>query len=288
MADRILIPVDFSPYSDKAIEYALQLQERSPQHIDLVHVFTEETNIYQQSLSNPELIHPKVAEAKRQMQERVKIICSSFPDIEVREIFTEGNLYTEVRKLAEQNTYNAIVMGTKGAFGLDALISGSNMYDVFLNTKLPVLAVPFQEKEFRIEKIGLLCNFKYGEIDVLKQAIKLYGTDFELILIHVNTTNDTISNIDKSFDVFIEKIIEETGIENISYVIKAQNFFVQYKEDVSSAIESVIADERLDALLVTKSKKTFLRKIIEENIVKKMAYQIHIPKFFARRIEENK
>lgn len=288
MADRILIPVDFSPYSDKAIEYALQLQERSPQHIDLVHVFTEETNIYQQSLSNPELIHPKVAEAKRQMQERVKIICSSFPDIEVREIFKEGNLYTEVRKLAEQNTYNAIVMGTKGAFGLDALISGSNMYDVFLNTKLPVLAVPFQEKEFRIEKIGLLCNFKYGEIDVLKQAIKLYGTDFELILIHVNTTNDTISNIDKSFDVFIEKIIEETGIENISYVIKAQNFFVQYKEDVSSAIESVIADERLDALLVTKSKKTFLRKIIEENIVKKMAYQIHIPKFFARRIEENK
>ncbi|GAA4520889.1 universal stress protein [Sphingobacterium thermophilum] len=288
MADRILIPVDFSPYSDKAIEYALQLQERSPQHIDLVHVFTEETNIYQQSLSNPELIHPKVAEAKRQMQERVKIISSTFPDIEVREIFKEGNLYTEVRKLAEQNTYNAIVMGTKGAFGLDALISGSNMYDVFLNTKLPVLAVPFQEKEFRIEKIGLLCNFKYGEIDVLKQAIKLYGTDFELILIHVNTTNDTISNIDKSFDVFIEKIIEETGIENISYVIKAQNFFVQYKEDVSSAIESVIADERLDALLVTKSKKTFLRKIIEENIVKKMAYQIHIPKFFARRIEENK
>lgn len=288
MADRILIPVDFSPYSDKAIEYALQLQERSPQHIDLVHVFTEETNIYQQSLSNPELIHPKVAEAKRQMQERVKIISSTFPDIEVREIFKEGNLYTEVRKLAEQNTYNAIVMGTKGAFGLDALISSSNMYDVFLNTKLPVLAVPFQEKEFRIEKIGLLCNFKYGEIDVLKQAIKLYGTDFELILIHVNTTNDTISNIDKSFDVFIEKIIEETGIENISYVIKAQNFFVQYKEDVSSAIESVIADERLDALLVTKSKKTFLRKIIEENIVKKMAYQIHIPKFFARRIEENK
>lgn len=288
MADRILIPVDFSPYSDKAIEYALQLQERSPQHIDLVHVFTEETNIYQQSLSNPELIHPKVAEAKRQMQERVKIISSTFPDIEVREIFKEGNLYTEVRKLAEQNTYNAVVMGTKGAFGLDALISGSNMYDVFLNTKLPVLAVPFQEKEFRIEKIGLLCNFKYGEIDVLKQAIKLYGTDFELILIHVNTTNDTISNIDKSFDVFIEKIIEETGIENISYVIKAQNFFVQYKEDVSSAIESVIADERLDALLVTKSKKTFLRKIIEENIVKKMAYQIHIPKFFARRIEENK
>lgn len=287
MADRILIPVDFSPYSDKAIEYALQLQERSPQHIDLVHVFTEETNIYQQSLSNPELIHPKVAEAKRQMQERVKIISSTFPDIEVREIFKEGNLYTEVRKLAEQNTYNAVVMGTKGAFGLDALISGSNMYDVFLNTKLPVLAVPFQEKEFRIEKIGLLCNFKYGEIDVLKQAIKLYGTDFELILIHVNTTNDTISNIDKSFDVFIEKIIEETGIENISYVIKAQNFFVQYKEDVSSAIESVIADERLDALLVTKSKKTFLRKIIEENIVKKMAYQIHIPKFFARRIEEN-
>ena len=174
-------------------------------------------------------------------------------------------------------------MGTKGAYGLDALLIGSNMLDVFLNTQTPVLAIPFSDKKIKMDNIGLLCNFKDGEIEVLKQALKLYGTNFQLILVHINTTNETIHVLDKKFEAFIQRIIEETGIEDISYVVKSQSFFITYKENISSAINSVITDEQLDVLLVTKSKKGFLRKITEENIVKKMAYDIQIPKFFAKR-----
>lgn len=283
--NKILIPVDFSIYSDKAIEYAVQLAEKSMHSIDLLHVFTDHSNIYHNAQTNPELVDPRVPETKQKMDLLIANIQNRLPQLQLTSLYADGNLYDEVSRLATQETYDAIIMGTKGAFGLDALLIGSNMFDVFLNTKVPVLAVPYSEKVFRIEKIGLLCNFKDAEIDVLKQAIKLYGTDFELVLVHVNTTNDSIHSIDKKFDQFINRIVEETGIEDISYVIKAQTFFVQYKEDVSSAINSVISDELLDVLLVTKSKKTFLRKIIEENIVKKMAYQIQIPKFFARRYE---
>lgn len=284
--NKLLIPVDFSIHSDKAIEYAVQLAQKSKHTIDLLHVFTEHSNIYQNALTNPELIVPRVPETKQKMKALIDRIQAELPEIQLNTIYADGNLYDEVSRLAVKEEYDAILMGTKGAFGLDALLVGSNMFDVFLNTKVPVLAVPYSEKTFKVDKVGLLCNFKYGEIDVLKQAIKVYGNDFELVLIHVNTSNESIHNIDKSFDVFIEKIIEETGIEDISYVIKSQTFFVQYKEDISSAINSVISDEMLDALLVTKSKKGFLRKIVEENIVRRMAYQIQIPKFFARRLEE--
>lgn len=284
MSNKILIPVDFSIHSDKAVEYAVQLAKKNNFQIDLLHVFTDHSNIYQNALQDPSLVDPRVPEAKQKMSKLIEQ-SKEVANIEFQPLYLDGNLYDEVSRLATKEQYNAIVMGTKGAFGLDALLTGSNMFDVFLNTKVPVLAVPYSEKKFKVEKVGLLCNFKYGEIDVLKQAIKVYGTDFELVLIHVNTSNESIHNIDKSFDVFIDKIIEETGIEDISYVIKSQTFFVQYKEDISSAIDTVIADELLDVLLVTKSKKSFLRKIIEENIVKRMAYQIQIPKFFARRTE---
>lgn len=286
MTNKILIPVDFSIHSDKAVEYAVQLAEKNDFQIDLLHVFTDHTNIYQNALEDPELVDPRVPEAKKQMVDLIHKFQTETSTIQFNTLYKDGNLYDQVSTLASRNSYNAIIMGTKGAFGLDALLIGSNMFDVFLNTKVPVLAVPYSEKKFKVEKIGLLCNFKYGEIDVLKQAIKVYGTDFELVLIHINTSNESIHNIDKSFDVFIDKIIEETGIEDISYIIKSQTFFVQYKEDISSAIDTVISDELLDVLLVTKSKKSFLRKIIEENIVRRMAYQIQIPKFFARRIEE--
>lgn len=285
MHNKLLIPVDFSKDSEKAIEYAAQLAKHSHHEIDLLHVFTSHTNIYHNALTNPELVDPRVAEAKRDLNKLIADLRTVLPDTQIQGLYADGNLYDEVRRLAIENQYDAIVMGTKGALGLEALLIGSNMFDVFQNTKIPVLAVPYGDKKYKTDKIGLLCNFKDGEIDVLKQAIKLYGADFELVLVHVNTTNESINNIDKKFDEFIDKVIAETGLDNISYVIKTQSFFVQYKEDISSAIDTVIADELLDALLVTKSKKGFLRKIIEENIVKRMAYQIQIPKFFAKRID---
>lgn len=282
MANKILIPVDFSEYSQQAIDYACQLSNTIPHDIDLIHIFTDHTNIYQNSIEDTDLIDPRVAFAKRDAEDILKTYREKFPNIKFEIIFKDGNLFDQLKKTVLESNYDAIIMGTKGSSGLDALLVGSNMFEVFQNADVPVLAVPQSEKAFKTDKIGLLCNFKDGEIDVLKQAIKLYGSDFELVLIHINTSNESIYNLNKQFEEFIDKVIVETGIDDISYVIKAQAYLVQHKEDISSAINTVIADELLNALLVTKSKKGFLRKIIEENVVKHMAYQIQIPKFFGK------
>lgn len=281
MKNKILIPVDFTDYSKQAIDYACNL--KNVQHdIDLIHIFTDHSNIYQNSLEDSDLIDPRVAFAKRDANDLVTKYQKEFPEIKFNIIYKDGNIFEELRKTVTEETYDAIIMGTKGASGLDALLLGSNMFEVFQNTKVPVLAIPLPSKSLKTNKIGLLCNFKDAEIDVLKQAISIFGTDFELVLVHINSSNDTLPELDKKFHDFIEKVITETGVEDISYVIKAQTFFVKYKEDVSSAINSVISDELLDVLLVTKSKKGFLRKITEENVVKQMAYEIQIPKFFGK------
>ena len=282
MAKKLLIPIDFSQYSNKAIEYAVQLSRTAKHDLVLVHVFTDHINVYRNSIENTDLLDPRVAEAKDKMGKLIADLKNTDPEIAVSSVFGDGNLFEEIGKLVAIEPYDAIIMGTKGSSGLDSLLIGSNMFDVFQNTQTPVLAIPFSDKPYKSDKIGLLCNFKDGEIDVLKQAIALYTQDFELVLIHINTADETIQALDNKFAEFIKRIIAETGIDDISYIIKTQAFFIQYKEDISSAIDSVIADELLDTLLVTKSKKGFLRKIVEENIVKKMAYQIQIPKFFAR------
>lgn len=282
MNNKILIPIDFSEFSEQALKYACQLNNSVAQNIDLIHVFTDHSNIYHNSVKDPELIDPRVAIAKRDAEVLISKYHQLYPNIKFNIIYKDGNLFDQLRKTVTESEYNAIIMGTKGSLGLDALLIGSNMLEVFQNVKVPVLAVPLSEKQFKTNKIGLLCNFKDGEIAVLKQAIKIYGSDFELVLIHINTSNENVNQIDKKFNDFIEKIITETGIDDISYIIKTQAFLIQYKEDISSAINSVISDEVLDALLVTKSKKGFLRKIIEENVVKHMAYDIQIPKFFGK------
>ncbi len=274
MAKKILIPVDFSEHSYKAITYACELNKLVYHDFDLVHVLAGHDE------QNP--IDPKVGHAKRGMQKIVSELVEMDTELNVNVIFKEGNVYSEIKKLASGDEYDAIVMGTKGASGLNAILTGSNMYEVFENTSIPVLAVPLADRKFRMNRVGLLCNYKDGEIDVLKQATKLLGKNFELVLIHINTDNSDVKDLDRKFKTFINRIIQETGIDDVSYIIKNQAFFIQYKEDVSQSIQSVIDDERIDILLVTKSKKGFFRKIIEENVVRKMAHEIKIPKFFAR------
>lgn len=282
--NKILIPVDFSEYSQCAVDYACQLilKNNTAQQLDLIHVFTNHSNLYVNRQVSPDLVDPQVDIAKKEMEKLKEVIQLRYPSIPCQELFKEGNLYEEVSKVTASFAYDAIIMGTKGTSGLEALFLGSNTYDVILNTKTPVLGIPKDASTFKNDRIGLLCNFKPAEIEALQQAIKLFGKDFELILIHVNKDDRDIKLIDAQFQTWIEEIIRSTGIENISYTVKSQVLYNRVAENMAHAINSVLADERIDIILVTKSRKSLFRQFVGENIVRKLAYQMAVPTLFAR------
>src|SRR5690606_10368128 len=129
MAKKILIPVDFSEHSYKAITYACELNKLVYHDFDLVHIFTG----HKDTTVELNFLDPQVGDAKRDMQNIVSKLVEMDSELNVNVLFKEGNLYTEIKKLSASHEYNAIVMGTKGAAGLDAVLVGSNMYDVFEN-----------------------------------------------------------------------------------------------------------------------------------------------------------
>ncbi len=279
---KILIPVDFSEYSQAAVAYGCQIAALNSQEIDFVHIFTSHSNLYANRNINPDLVDPEVEIAKKNMVKLLEATRAKYPNLIFHEFFKDGNLYEEVSKMTAAYSYDAVIMGTKGSAGLEALFLGSNTYDVILNSRTPVLAVPKEASLFKKDRVGLLCNFKEGEIQVLLQAIELLGKDFELVLIHVNKDDKDIITIDRQFKDWIAEIIHRTGIQNISYTVKPQVLYNRTVENISHAIGQVIIDEQIDLLLITKSRKSIFRKFIGENIVKKLAFHVSIPKFFAR------
>jgi nucleotide-binding universal stress UspA family protein len=280
--NKILIPVDFSEDSLSAIQYACQLisQNDRKQEVDLIHVFTHHSNSYVNRQAYP-IEDPQVKISEKDMERLLANLQNEHPDIKFNTIFKEGNLFEEISKVTAGFDYDAVIMGTKGSSGLEAIFLGSNTYDVILNTKTPVVGIPQKTKSLKKDRVGLLCNFKEGEIEVLQHAIKLIGTDFELVLIYVNKDDRRISDIDAQFRGWIEEIISRTGIQNISYTIKPQVLYNRAAENISHAISSVLIDEQIDFLLITRSRKSIFRKLIEENIVRKMAYNMTIPTLFA-------
>ncbi len=279
---KILIPVDFSEDSLTAIQYACQLisQNERKQEVDFVHVFTHHSNSYVNRQAYP-IEDPQVKISEKHMAKLLTNVRNEHPDMTFNSIFKEGNLFEEISKITAGFDYDAVVMGTKGSSGLEAIFLGSNTYDVILNTKTPVLGVPQNTKGLQKDRVGLLCNFKEGEIEVLQHAIKLIGNEFELVLIYVNKDDRRISDIDVQFKGWIEEIINRTGIQNISYTIKPQVLYNRAAENVSHAISNVLIDEQIDFLLITRSRKSIFRRLVEENIVRKMAYNMTIPTLFA-------
>ncbi|TYR32674.1 universal stress protein [Sphingobacterium phlebotomi] len=280
--NKILIPVDFSEYSLTAIQYACQLisQNERKQDIDLIHVFTHHSNSYI-NRQGYALEDPQVKISEKDMERLLANLQNEYSNIKFNSIFKEGNLFEEISKVTAGFAYDAVIMGTKGSSGLEAIFLGSNTYDVILNTKTPVLGVPQNTKDVKKDRIGLLCNFKEGEIEVIQHAIKLIDSNFELVLIYVNKDDRHISDIDAQFKDWIEEIINRTGIQNISYTIKPQVLYNRAAENVSHAISNVLIDEQIDFLLITRSRKSIFRRLLEENIVRKMAYNMTIPTLFA-------
>ncbi|GHE23441.1 universal stress protein [Sphingobacterium griseoflavum] len=281
---KILIPVDFSEYSQCAVDYACQLiiAKNNEQALDLVHVFTNQSNLYVNRQLRADLVDPQIAISEKEMKKLREVIRMRYPSVICHEIFKSGNLFEEVSKVTAAFAYDAVIMGTKGTSGLEAIFLGSNTYDVILNTKTPVLGIPKNVDTFKKNRVGLLCNFKAAELEALQQAIKIFGKGFELILIHVNKNDRDIKTIDKQFKSWIDEIIAQTGVEDISYTVKSQMLYNHVAENIAQAINHALMDEQIDIMLVTKSRKSFFRQIVGENIVRKLAYQMPVPTLFAR------
>ncbi|MFZ4263600.1 universal stress protein [Sphingobacterium sp. HJSM2_6] len=279
---KLLIPIDFSAYSDVALKYAAQVALDAGQELELIHVFSEHSNNLINVQDAAPLQDPRIPEARQQMENCIASLQAEFPSLSIQGTFKDGNLYDELKNATSSSAYDAIVMGTKGSSGLEAVFIGSNTYDTILNTQTPVLAVPLESTKYKKQKIALLCNFKEGEISALNQAVPLFKTDFQLILVHVNDKDRAIKDIDADFKLWIHRIETELNISDISYIIKPQTLFMGRRESVAQGITTVLLDEQADILILTKSKKNVFRQLTESNVIKKLAFSIQIPTFFAR------
>lgn len=276
---KLLIPIDFSENARIAAMYAAQIAQETNDDITLFHSFTSHVNEF---ANVKHLVDPTVQQAYAQMEKLVAELLQDYPSLKIIPLFSDGVLSDALEKTALKDQYSCVIMGTKGATGLESVLIGSNTYDVIKESRIPVLAIPKNAVQLKKDNIALLTNFKPGELEVLKQAIPLYGKKFHLQLIHINKNNLDINILGNKLEQWIAQIILETGIEDISYIVKSPSYFAGSRENIANGIHTIIRDEDIDVILITKSRKTFFQNIFTENIVKHMAFEIAVPNFFGR------
>ncbi len=144
----VLVPIDFSSSSEKALHYAAVLANHSMTNIVLLHVVEIYPIDYVFGLkTDQEQSDRLVAEAKleltrlsrRYLWDRVQA---------VRTLVNLGKPYKEIVKVARETGVDLVIMGTHGHTGFRHLQLGSTAERVVRHSPCPVLVVRDQEHDF--------------------------------------------------------------------------------------------------------------------------------------------
>jgi universal stress protein A len=146
---RILVPIDFSALSKKALEYAQQLANHFHADLTLLHVVEPEAppifDGYMISAPAPAAV-PVTAE-KREL----RMLASSAQSAGVRQVHSairQGLASHEIVDAARDLDVDAIVIGTHGYTGWKHFCIGSTAERVVRAAPCPVLVVREKEHEF--------------------------------------------------------------------------------------------------------------------------------------------
>ena len=143
----ILVPLDFSRRSQKAVEYALALVDRFSAKLHFVHVFDHRSP--PPGLAPIALVMP-VAEMGRRAKRRLQDIAGKYAADLPRENLhsIKGHASHEICELAGKLEADLIVATTHGHTGLKHLFLGSTAERMVQHAPCPILVVRERERDF--------------------------------------------------------------------------------------------------------------------------------------------
>jgi universal stress protein A len=148
---RILLPVDFSESSRKALEYALSFARQFNAEMLLLHVIeTVVPPSPEMVVLESEALTAKLhAEAAKRLSEWRKQVASQ---ASVKAVVRNGiSAHREIVDAARENNVDLIILGTHGRTGLAHLFIGSTAERVVRHAPCPVLVVRERQHDFVAE-----------------------------------------------------------------------------------------------------------------------------------------
>lgn len=152
--DKILVPIDGSEHSLKAIEAAVQIAKKFHGKISLIHVYS--VSVTPLMMPEPSTFTPpaapimapveisKITEGAREAGKRIlsdgedKVKAEKVP---VDTLMNEGHTVQEIIRTAKEGKYDLIVIGARGISHVRELLLGSVTDGVIHHAVCPVLVV---------------------------------------------------------------------------------------------------------------------------------------------------
>ena len=140
---KILVPTDFSDYSDKALKQALDIAKQYNAKVFLFHVIPREVNRCVADVClGDDVVRDLEDQLNTRAQENLQKQLGKFPHSQEVSVTTEigkGIPYEAILQEAEDNGIDLIVIASLGRSGIARFLIGSVSRNVLKGAKCPVL-----------------------------------------------------------------------------------------------------------------------------------------------------
>ena len=198
MNDLYLVPFDFTPITQRALEYAIRLTRTRQDRIMLLHIVKSES---------------KIEEAEKELAK----VLEALPNGEGERVTykaTVGNVFEDISKVGHITEATSIIMGTHGAMGLQKLF-GSNALKVVSSSEIPFIITQDPHSFSEIKKIVMPFSYAKETIQIVQFATaiaKKFESSIDLVGYH--NTDEWLEKDMKVNQAIMRRTLQENGVEH--------------------------------------------------------------------------
>ena len=149
MFKKMLVPLDFSDYTDEIMNVAVRIAEKFDSTIHLLHVIPNMDYFtpYESFLSAQNLLNVQ-RDIEREVGKDMEAVAENIKNIPVTKAIHTGLAFLEIIDYVRTEKIDLVVMGTHGRGGLEHILIGSVAEKVVRKSPCPVLTIRPAGKQF--------------------------------------------------------------------------------------------------------------------------------------------
>ena len=265
----IIVPTDFSAISNNAIDYAIDLAKATGSSILLFHAYqvpVSMTDVPIVLLSVEDLQksnESKMDDVKKSVQGRTGNSIKIYAETKL------GDTVDELEEVCAKVKPFAVVMGTKGATGMERVLFGSTTLTTIRHLNWPVIVVPPGKKYSTIKKIGFACDFREVVHTTPTHFIKDFVKEFnaELHVLNVDYKNSHFKPNTPQESVLLHTLLED---------LNPKYDFIE-DANIEVGIEKFAEKNNLDLVITIPKKHKLLEGLFRKSHTKDLIFHSHLP-----------
>lgn len=259
-ANKILVPIDFSPQSLIALEQASHLAKVFDAEITILNVVEEEGSIF--SFFSDKQVDDVKAKLKAKLEELAKSTTDQ-EEVPVEVMIAHGKVYDKVVEVAEMLNAAFIVMGTSGTenASISKRFIGSNALRVVRESSIPVITIKGKHHRRGCQNIILPLDLTKETKEKVNKSIefaKKFGSTVRVVSVLLTNDEFIVNRLTRQLDQ-ARKFIEKEGVECTAEIIKASSG----KESLSGVILDYAGKSKGDIIMImTQQEEDFIEFFI--------------------------